>query len=127
MDRETCKSRDILSRPWLTFLFFWLPWIAMAASAGFHLSSGWRAAVWIAGLLTMGAACLVNAARCGRLHCYLTGPFLLVMALVTLLYGLGVVPLGRNGWNVIAGTAVVGALALCFLPEMFLGTYRTRA
>lgn len=29
----------------------------------------------------MGLACLVNAARCHRLHCYLTGPYFLLLAL----------------------------------------------
>jgi hypothetical protein len=46
------------------------------------------------------------------------------MALVTVLYGLGVVPLGRNGWNLIGLTIVIGAIVLCCLPEMFLGKYR---
>ncbi len=37
---------------------------------------------------------MANALRCGRLHCYITGPFFVAMAIVTLLYGLGAVPLG---------------------------------
>jgi hypothetical protein len=67
----------------------------------------------------MGAACIVNALRSGRVHCYITGPFFLVMALVTLFYGLGVVSLGRNGWNLI-GLAILivplfcGACRRCF-------------
>ncbi|MCY1290184.1 hypothetical protein D9M69_446280 [compost metagenome] len=41
-----------------------------------------------AALAVMGGACLVNAARCGRLHCYITGPYFLMLALGTLLaYG----------------------------------------
>jgi hypothetical protein len=72
----------------------------------------------------MGAACMVNAFRCGRVHCYLTGPFFLVMALVTLLYGLGGMPQVRDGWNLIGLTILVGAIILCWLPEMLLGKYR---
>lgn len=34
-----------------------------------------------AACVVMGIACLVNAARCHRLHCYLTGPYFLLMAL----------------------------------------------
>ena len=72
----------------------------------------------------MGTACIANAVRCGRLHCYITGPFCLVIAVITLLYGVGVVPLGRNGWSLIGLTILIGAIALCCLPEMFFGKYR---
>jgi hypothetical protein len=53
------------------------------------ISSGWRTVVWTGALGTMGVACIVNALRCGRVHCYLTGPFFLLMALIALSYGLG--------------------------------------
>jgi hypothetical protein len=46
------------------------------------------------------------------------------MALVTLLYGLGIVPQVRKGWNLIGLTILVGTIALCCLPEMLLGKYR---
>ena len=72
----------------------------------------------------MGIACTVNALRCGRVHCYLTGPFFLVMAFVALLYGLGILHLGRNGWNLLGLIALIGTLALWCLPEMLLGKYR---
>ena len=72
----------------------------------------------------MGTACIANAVRCGRWHCYLTGPFFVAMAIVTLLYGLGAVPLGANGWNLISLTILAGAIVLCCLPELFLGKYR---
>ena len=67
---------------------------------------------------------MVNAARCGRVHCYLTGPFFLVMAVVTLLYGLGIMPLGRGGWNLISMAILIGAIVLCCLPELLFGRYR---
>jgi hypothetical protein len=43
------------------------------------------------------------------------------MAIVTLLYGLGVLPLGGNGWNLIGLTILGGAVALCCLPELIFG------
>jgi hypothetical protein len=46
------------------------------------------------------------------------------MAVVTLLFGLGVLPLGGNGWNAIGLTILVGAIALSCLPEIFFGKYR---
>ena len=46
------------------------------------------------------------------------------MAVVTLLFGLGILPLGRNGWNWLSLTILLGAIAFYYLPELFLGKYR---
>lgn len=119
-----CQSRDILSRPGLAFLVFYLPAIAIVASGFFALSNIWRTILWTVALAVMGRACLVNALRCGRIHCYLTGPFFLVMALASLSYGLGLLPLGRNGWNLIGLVLLIGAFAFCCLPELLFGRYR---
>ncbi len=118
------KSRDILASPWLAFALFCVPAIAIAATAGSTFSGGWRTAVWTAALAIMGIACLANAVRCGRVHCYLTGPFFLLMAVVSLLYGLKLLHLGTNAWNRIGLTILLGAVALCCLPEMLIGKYR---
>ena len=120
----TCKSRDILSSLWLAFSVFWFPAIAIVVSGTPAFGNNWRTGIWTVALGTMGAACIANALRCGRVHCFVTGPFFLLMALVSLLYGLGFVPLGRNGWNLIGLTILVGAIALCCLPELLFGKYR---
>ena len=122
----TCESRDILSTPLVAFLVWWLPAIAIAITGSSHFGAGWRTVVWTVALGTMGTACLANAARCQRVHCYITGPFFLLMAVVSLLYGLGLVPLGGHGWSLIGLTILVGGVALCYLPELFLGKYRIR-
>lgn len=121
---RTNASRDILSNPMLAGAVFWLPALVLVASGFFDIGQGWRTAIWVVALTTMGAACLANAIRCGRVHCYATGPFFLVMALVALLYGLGVAPMGKHGWNLIGLMVLVGAMVLCYLPEAFLGRYR---
>lgn len=118
-----CKSRDILSNSWRALVVFWLPAITIAVAGSSGFSSGWRTIVWTAALGTMGVACLANALRCGRVHCYITGPFFLAMAAVTLSYGLGVLPLGRNGWSLIGLTILAGGIVLC-CPEMLFGKYR---
>lgn len=101
-------SRDILSKPLLAFFLFWLPAIAIGVTGGSHFHGIVRVAVWTVALF-MGISCVVNATRCHRVHCYLTGPFFLAMAIATLLYGWGVLPLGDNGWNVLGPTILVGA------------------
>jgi hypothetical protein len=121
---STGNSRDILSSQRQTFLLYWLPGIAIAVTSQPTFSVGLRTLVWTASLTTMGITCLVNAVRCHRVHCYATGPFFLVMAVVSLLLGLGVVSLGRNGWSFLGLTILVGCTALYYLPELFLGKYR---
>jgi len=123
-ETTTGKSRDVLSNPLLALALFCLPIIAIVATGHYDLGGGWRTAVWTAALSLMGTACIANGARCGRVHCYITGPFFLAMGVVTFLYGVGVVPLGTNGWNVIGLTILVGAIALSCLPELFFGKYR---
>jgi hypothetical protein len=120
----TGKKSDILSKPLLSFVFYGLPVIAIVASGYAHLSGTWRTGIWTGALAVMGAACVANATRCGRIHCYLTGPFFLLGALGTLLYGVGVIPLGANGWNMIGMTILIGAIVLGRLPELFFGKYR---
>lgn len=81
--------------------------------------------VWPIVLTVMGLACLLNARRCGRIHCYVTGPFFLLLALVGLLYGLDVVPLGTRGWSVLSITLVVGSVIFVCVPEWLFGRYRS--
>jgi hypothetical protein len=98
--------------------------MSMVATAGHRVGNGWRTAVWTVALIVMGTACLANALRCGRVHCYTTGPFFLLMALASLLYGLGILPLGHSGWSTISAVILVGAITLTCLPEMLFGKYR---
>jgi hypothetical protein len=81
--------------------------------------------VWPALLAFMGAACLLNARRCGRTHCYVTGPFFLILAGVALLYCIGILPLGTRGWSRLSATFAIGGVVLCCVPEWLLGRYRT--
>jgi hypothetical protein len=46
------------------------------------------------------------------------------MALAALSHGLGILHLGGNGWNPLGLVTLIGAIALWWLPEMFLGKYR---
>lgn len=85
-----------------------------------------RTAIWTASLVWMGAACLLNATRCGRMHCYFTGPFFLLMAIAVMLHGLELAWLGPNGWTWLGVTIGVGVCALWYLPERILGKFATR-
>jgi hypothetical protein len=75
--------------------------------------------LWAPALLAAGTACLINAARCGRLHCYFTGPLFLLAAGVTLLRSLGIAPIR---WNWILWALFVGT-PLAHVPEWIRGKY----
>ena len=82
---------------------------------------------WPTLLTFMGAVCLLNAQRCGRIHCYFTGPFFLLLAGVGVLYGIGVLPLGARGWSKLSLALVIGSAVLLYVPERTLGRYRQRS
>ena len=105
------------------FALAWgLPTAALIGAA--FVASPARTIVWALALVWMGGACLANAARCGRMHCYFTGPFFLLMAVATLLHGFQVVWLGPNGWIWLGVALLVGYGALWYVPERLWGKYR---
>jgi hypothetical protein len=124
MSSNEVAARDILRDQTNLCLFYGLPAAAIVASGAAPIADAWRGAVWAGACLVMGGACLWNALRCGRVHCYLTGPFFIAMALAAALYGAGVVPPGREGWNLIGLVLLVGAVVLTFTPELLFGKYR---
>ena len=121
---STVHPRDIFASLPLAVLIFWLPILAIAATGYAHVDTGLRTGVWTAACLVMSIGSAINAMRCGRLHCYWTGPFFLFGALATLLYGLSILPLGQIGWGLIGYTLLAGVVLLTYLPEHFYGRYR---
>jgi hypothetical protein len=96
--------------------------LAIATEVGVpHLAT-----LWVVVMVYMGAACLINAKRCRRLHCYITGPFFLLLALVALLVGLGAIDLGPRGWIHLVYVMGVGACVLTCVPEWLFGKYWRR-
>ena len=102
-------------------LIWCLPIAFLALSA--WMGGRFQIIAWPTLLTWMGVACLLNARRCRRLHCYLTGPYFLLLALSSLLYGLGVLPLGARGWSMLSAALAVGGLFLFYVPEWLLGRY----
>jgi len=106
-------------------LLIWgLPIAVIVISA--RLGGHYPVFAWPPALGFMGAACLYNARRCGRLHCYLTGPFFLALALVSLLYGIGALDLGSHGWSWLSLVLLVGGVVLTCVPEWLFGKYLRR-
>ena len=122
MSNSYGSERDLLRSGTSAFLLWWLPWLAFAL--GYSLSPALRTVLWTTSLAFMGVACLLNAFRCGRIHCLFTGPFFILGAIVSLGYGLALLPLGPSGWKWIGAVTIIGAIALCCIPELVLGRYR---
>lgn len=98
-----------------TLLAWGLPIAAMVALVGVpHPAKTWG---WVGALVWMGVACLWNASRCQRKHCYWTGPFFLLMTLLVLGYGYGLLPLGGGGWKWLGLAIGLGAFGLTIWSE----------
>lgn len=114
-DGAACEARDLTRQRWSQFL--WLTSLA-AFVAGCVFPAG-RAWLWSGGLMVAGALCVANASRCGRLHCYLTGPIFLAGGVVSALRGFGVLDWS---WQTIGNAVGISALA-AFLLECIGGRY----
>lgn len=121
---STVHPRDLFASLPLAVLVFWIPILAIAVTGYIHIDYAIRTWVWTGACLIMSVGSLVNAMRCGRLHCYWTGPFFLLGAIASLLYGFGLLPLGESGWGIIGYTLLGGVVFLTYLPERFFGRYR---
>lgn len=118
-------------RDWVTgarsYSIAWgIPTLALVV--GIALPPPLRTVVWSSALVWMGVACILNALRCGRIHCYLTGPFFLLMAIIVPLHGSGLVSLGPHGWWWLGLVLIaVGGGLLWYVPERVWGRYSRRS
>src|SRR5713101_5262336 len=117
---RTCGEQDSARRS-----IAWLLWGVPAAVVilGSLVTPVPRMLLWTPAFLIGGVGCVMNAARCGRVHCYITGPLYLLAAVATLLAGIGFVPL-RSSW---IGCAVIGGTILAYVPEWVRVKYVARA
>ena len=87
-----------------------------------------RTAVWSAALAWMGIACLLNARRCGRVHCRYSGPFYLALILPVLLFGTSLIEAGSLPgylpWLMLGGLGLFGGTVITRATERAGGRYR---
>jgi len=128
----TAKEGDLLGSRWAASLLWWGPAVLIIGTGSIGLDSVGtgstgniiHTAAWTLAFTVGAAGCLTNARRCGRLHCFFTGPLYLLAAVSSLLYGLGMLPLGHEGWNWILGAAAVGTLFAIYGLERVFGKYK---
>ncbi len=123
---EGRQQRDWVGNPRSYVLAWGLPTAALIVAVFVDPTA--KTVIWSAALVWMGVACIANAARCGRTHCFLTGPFFLIMAIVTVLHGSEIFWLGPSGWTWLGVTIVFGGFGLLWLlPERIWGKFMTHA
>ena len=102
-------------------LFLWcLPIVAVVVGSSWASARPW---LWIPAFLIMGIACLVNVARCGRVHCYLTGPLFLFAGVYVVLAEFHILPMRAGVFLDI----VLLLTVLACLAELPFGRYRNSA
>lgn len=109
---EACAQSDLVERN-----ISWLLWRGplLAFVLGAFLSPSARTLLWVPAFVVAGVSCVVNARRCGRLHCFITGPLYLLAAAATV----GAAPPGWIALSVVGGTIAAYAL------EFVRGRYRS--
>lgn len=115
---------DLLRSRWARWLLWIGPWVLIIGTR--QTGNITHTVSWAVAFTVAGVACLVNARRCGRRHCFYTGPIYLLAALASLLHGLHFLPLGQHGWDWILGAAAAVTVLTCCGLEWLLGKYRTR-
>ncbi|MDE2197040.1 MAG: hypothetical protein KGJ56_07610 [Gammaproteobacteria bacterium] len=116
----TSHGRD-LACGGFSILIWIVPTILLVAAVA--MGGVYPVIAWPVLLVFMGGACVLNARRCGRLHCFITGPFFLLLAAMALLYGLGILPLGQHGWQWLVDVLLIGGCVLTCVPEWLFGRY----
>ena len=108
-------SRDWARQPLFALLWWGLPLAIAEGSNVLRLSLRDAAWIWSGAMAVMGFGCLLNAARCRRLHCFVSAPALLLGAAAAAVIGF-YDPWGPFALEYITW-AVLGFVLLSFIPE----------
>lgn len=99
------------------WLLWYLPIGLLIAGGTWQRGLAW---VWMAAFAVMGTSCAVNAMRCRRLHCYVTGPLFILAAIWSLLSAVGVVALHPDVFMLV----IIAIALVANLAEIPFGQYR---
>ena len=111
-----CESKDLIGRK-AAWFFWYFPIFLLIVGGSWSRGRVW---LWVPAFVVMGAGCLINAARCGRTHCYVTAPIFLLAAVYVSLSAFGIVPLHPGLFLLF----VFGACCLAMCAEIPFGKYR---
>lgn len=120
---ESLLAKDNARNPIRWFVSWGIPLLAMATVNVLRLPGTLGPDTIIGSFAWIGVACLTNALRCSRVHCWFTGPWCLMTAAVLLGISLRAPVLAQLPFSWLANIGGVGALILWLVPELFLGKY----
>lgn len=104
-------------------LFWWgLPIAIGIAGGALGFTYQQAALIWAGAFVWMAAGCLLNAWRCHRVHCYISGPVLLAAGIAAAMLGFDLVTLGPRALSYVVWSAF-GLSLLSFAPEMLWRKY----
>jgi hypothetical protein len=122
-DLETSARKD-LSASAKSFIAIWVAPIAVASLLSLAALPAWIAlAAWTIAFTWTGLACLINARRCGRVHCFVSGPILLIGAGLIGALAFNALDPDKYSLALIVG-ATLALAALTYGLERFWGRYR---
>ena len=119
----TPETKDCVRQP-LGFCLWWGLPLLIGASVRL-LQLPFRAGAGVCALLFawMATGCILNARRCHRVHCYISGPVLLLGGAFAALVASGALKPGPRMFGNLVGAVLIMAL-LSFVPEMVWKRYR---
>lgn len=118
------ETKDWARKP-VGILFWWvLPILIGLSTNVLSLSLAADAFIWAGAFAWMGTGCLLNAQRCARLHCFISGPVLWLGAVAAVLVGAGIISGAHVLNNIVSLTAALAILSC--VPEMYWGPYARR-
>ena len=115
------KSADWFRRPAGALIWWGMPLLAAVATNIFSQTVQTPAIVWAVVFAWMGTGCILNAMRCGRVHCYVSGPAFVLGAVTCSLIALGILRGPHVLSNTVSATLVV--VLLSFIPEWMWRRY----
>jgi hypothetical protein len=99
-------------------IVWWCLPLAIGVAASYLASSSLTTVLaWIVSFVWMGTGCILNARRCHRLHCYISGPAFFLGAAALGLFAAAIAFAGPHSLNNIVGITLTVAL-LSFVPEI---------
>jgi hypothetical protein len=118
------REDEVEPLAWWTYVGVGVLWWASLQALGSGGLDRAGAGLLVAGAFfaLFGAACWYNGRRCGALHCRISGPGYVALALVALAAAAGLVPLGTGPLLVAFLAVMVGSFAIEHVHERRQGT-----
>lgn len=120
-DRLAGTASDWTRQPLGALSWWGLPILIGVGANFFTLTRPETAGLWAGLFAWMGAGCILNAWRCGRRHCFISGPALWVGAVGAALVGLKRLSGPHVLEEVVWATVVL--VVVSFVPEAVWGKY----